>query len=106
MVNDGEKACEFIDKVESDPNAGCPEFLLLDLNLPKRSGKEVLQHARRSGKCKHIPVLVITSSDLPKDRAELSALGANRYFRKPASYEQFLKVGEILKELLQNDAVN
>lgn len=106
VVDDGDAACQFFERAEIDPDAPCPEFLLLDLNLPKRSGKEVLQRVRQSEKCKHVPVLIITSSDLSKDREELSALGANRYFRKPSNYEGFLKVGEVLKELLRNDRLN
>ena len=101
VVEDGEKALEFIERAENDPDFPCPDVLLLDLNLPKRSGKEVLQRVRQSEKCKDILVLIITSSDLSKDREDLAGLGANHYFRKPTSYEQFLKVGEVLKALLE-----
>ena len=104
IVDDGEKACEFIDRAANDPDAPRLEFLLLDLNLPKRSGIEVLHHLRDCTPFRNIPVLIITSSDLSRDRARFSELGANRYFRKPASYESFLKVGEVLKEMLQQDA--
>jgi chemotaxis family two-component system response regulator Rcp1 len=106
VVDDGEKAIAFIERAESDPDAPCPEVLLLDLNLPRRSGKEVLERIRRSEKCKNIPVLVISSSDLSRDREELAQLGARGYFRKPTSYEQFLKVGEVLKALLEDELVN
>jgi len=101
VVDDGEKACEFIDRAASDPKAPRLEFLLLDLNLPKRSGIEVLRHLRNRSQFRDIPVLIITSSDLSHDKARFTELGANRYFRKPPSYESFLKVGEVLKELLE-----
>ena len=104
VVDDGELACEFVARAENDPEIPCPDLLLLDLNLPKRSGKEVLHCVRQSNKCKDVPVLIITSSDLSKDRDELEILGANRYFRKPSSYEQFLKIGEILKDILKEKA--
>ena len=106
IVEDGEKALEFIRAAENDSEAPCPELLLLDLNLPRRSGKEVLERVRQSRKFKDIPVLIITSSDVAKERDELARLGANRYFRKPSNYEAFLKVGQVLKELLEEDAVN
>ena len=100
-VSDGQKACDFIKRAEEDPDAPCPELLLLDLNLPKRSGREVLERVRRSEKCKDIPVLVITSSDSPRERAETDQLGVSGYFRKQPSYQEFLKVGAVLKQILQ-----
>jgi CheY-like chemotaxis protein len=103
IVDDGAKAIEFIERAETDPSAPCPEVMLLDLNLPKRSGKEVLQRVRQSEKLNAIPVLVVTSSDAIRDRQELAASGATSYFRKPASYEGFLKVGEILGTLLREE---
>ena len=100
-MNDGQKAFDFIQRAEEDPDAPCPQSILLDLNLPKRNGKEILQRVRRSVKCKDVPVIVITSSDSPKDRSETAQLGANEYFCKPSSYTEFLKVGEALRDLLQ-----
>lgn len=100
-VSDGQKAFDFIKRAEEDPNAPCPELLLLDLNLPKRSGREVLERVRGSQKCQNIPVLVITSSDSPKERAETAQLGISGYFRKQPSYQEFLKVGTVLKEILR-----
>lgn len=102
VVDDGEKAFQFINQAENDPQFPCPEVLLLDLNLPRRSGREVLERVRNSPLCKHIPVLIITSSNLAKDRKDISRLGAVGYFQKPASYEEFLKVGEALKTLLSH----
>jgi CheY-like chemotaxis protein len=101
IVNDGDQAVKFIERADTDPEAPCPELLILDLNLPKRDGQEVLHRVRASGKCRDIPVLILTSSQLSKDRDELSKLGANRYFRKPSSYDQFMKVGEVVKEILK-----
>jgi chemotaxis family two-component system response regulator Rcp1 len=102
VVRDGEQAYEFIEMAENDPeHFPRPDIVILDLNLPRRSGKEVLKRLRQSERCSTVPVVIVTSSDLSNDRRELSALGANRYFRKPSSYEEFLKVGEVLKELLE-----
>src|SRR5215467_3190162 len=99
-------ACEFIDRAESYPEVPRPEFLLLDVNLPKRNGLEVLRHLRQSAKFRLIPVVIVTSSDLSRDLNEFEALGANRYFRKPSSYEEFVKLGGILRELLDEQKVN
>jgi two-component system, chemotaxis family, response regulator Rcp1 len=97
VVDDGEKACEFLEQADRDPAAIRPDVLLLDLNLPKRTGKDVLACLRRSKFCLHIPVLIITSSDNSKDRDELTRFGVARYFRKPASYDEFMKLGSVLK---------
>lgn len=101
VASDGQSAIEFIESAGADPNSPCPHVLLLDLNLPKRDGFEVLKTLRESGRCKGIPVVIITSSDSPADRAQAADLGA-AYFRKPPSYEEFLKLGGVLKKLLQD----
>jgi two-component system, chemotaxis family, response regulator Rcp1 len=99
VVSDGDRAYEFITEVENY-HVRCPDVVLLDLNLPTRSGREVLQRLRQSPRCADTPVLIVTSSDLPKEREELCALGANSYFCKPSGYEEFLKVGMLVQELL------
>jgi len=99
LVTDGQEAIEFIERAEADPHAPCPNFLVIDLNLPKRSGFEVLQRLRASEKCKTIPALVITSSDSSDDRKRAAGWGAS-YFRKPPSYEEYMKLGGVLKRLL------
>jgi len=101
VAADGEKAIEFIARAERDPDAPAPHLLLLDINLPKLDGFEVLKRLRASGKYEGIPVLVISSSDSPSDRSQAAELGA-RYFRKPPSYDEFLKLGGVLKQMLKD----
>jgi len=100
VVEDGAEAVAVFERAETDSAAFCPEIVLLDLNLPKRNGLEVLQRIRQSDRCKATPVVILTSSDSSKDREETARLGADRYFRKPNTYEQFLKVGTVLNEVL------
>ena len=76
-------------------------LILLDLNLPKVDGFDVLRRLRASEKCKDVPVIVITSSDSPADRSQAASLGAG-YFRKPPSYEEYLKLGAVLRQLLKD----
>lgn len=104
VVEDGEQACAFIERADEDPKAPCPGLLLLDLNLPKKTGLEVLQKVRESRRCRNIPVVIFTSSNSPQDRNETSRLGADRYFQKPTRYEQFLKIGQVLREVLEQAA--
>jgi CheY-like chemotaxis protein len=104
VAADGQKAIEFIERAEQDANAPCPHFLLLDLNLPKKDGFEVLRRLRASAKCRAVPVVVITSSDSPADVSQVAELGAG-YFRKPPSYDEFLKLGQVLKQRLKDSGL-
>jgi len=100
VASDGQKAIDFITNADADPAAPCPHLLLLDLNLPKKDGFEVLERLRASERCKNIPVLIMTSSNSPSDQARASELGA-MYFRKPPNYDEFLKLGGVLKRLIE-----
>ncbi|HYL75600.1 MAG TPA: response regulator [Bryobacteraceae bacterium] len=100
VVDDGEKAFHLIEATESDESLPCPALFLLDLNLPKRTGHEVLQRLKKSAKCSHVPVVILTSSDSPVDRAETTRLGATAYFRKPPDLEAFMRIGEVVQNIL------
>jgi DNA-binding response OmpR family regulator len=100
IAPDGERALEIIVQAENDANAPRPHVLLLDLNLPKIDGFELLRRIRASDKFKDIPVVIVTSSDSPADRSEAARLGA-RYFRKPVTYDEFVKIGGFLRQLLE-----
>jgi len=102
VAPDGQQAIEFIARAERDPDAPSPQFLLLDLNLPKVDGFEVLRRLRASEKFKAIPVLIVSSSDSPGDKSRAAEYGAG-YFRKPPNYEEFLKLGGVLKQLLKDN---
>lgn len=103
VVNDGNKAVLFFDSADSDDSAPCPVLVILDLNLPKRSGTEVLEHIRKSRKGSGALVIIATSSGSPRDREETARLGATEYFRKPSDYEAYLKLGEIVQRMLGSD---
>ena len=100
VLNDGEKAFALIEAAEADDSAPFPALLILDLNLPKRSGQEILQRVRQSSKLGRIPVVIFTSSDSPADRAETTKLGATAYFRKPADLEEFMCIGKVVQSVL------
>jgi len=100
LVSDGAAAIDFIERSDKEETAPAPDLLLLDLNLPKMEGFEVLQRVRESPRSRNIPVLIITSSDSPADRDNAQRRGAY-YFKKPPSYESFLKLGDVLKEILR-----
>jgi CheY-like chemotaxis protein len=102
FVDDGEKAIEFFDRFDSNPDIVCLDLILLDINLPKMRGNEVLQHMRASEKCGDSKVLVVTSSDSPDDIDvdEMNRLGATGYFKKASDFSEFMKLGEVVRNLL------
>jgi DNA-binding response OmpR family regulator len=100
VVNDGDKAIRFFQHVDDDDSAACPSLVILDINLPKKHGAQVLQQMRTSRRCAGALVLVVTSSDSARDRETMAKLGANGYFRKPSDYERFMKLGGVVRELL------
>ncbi len=100
VAQDGEKAIEFVEAADANPLAPCPQVVLLDLNLPRASGTEVLRRLRESARCSCVPVIIITSSDAPNDRAQAARLGANRYFLKSHNLDEYLKLGSVVKEVL------
>jgi two-component system, chemotaxis family, response regulator Rcp1 len=77
-------------------------LIILDLNLPRHDGIEILQSLRENPNLAHVPVVVLTSSDSPRDRLIATQLGAARFIRKPSNLEEFLNLGAVFKELLSN----
>jgi CheY-like chemotaxis protein len=75
-------------------------LIVLDLNLPRHDGIEILQRLRDTAGMAGVPVVVLTSSDSPRDRLAANQLGATRYLRKPSNLEQFLDLGAVFKDLL------
>ena len=98
---DGEQAISFIARAEQDASAPQPDILLLDINLPRRTGFEILESVRASRRWKDVPVLVFTSSDDPADRLRADTLNA-MYFRKPPSLKEFMMLGGRIKDLLES----
>lgn len=92
VVADGVEALEFLRRGGRHAGAPRPDLILLDLNLPKKDGREVLEEIKRDPKLQHIPVVVLTSSQAEQDILESYRLKANAYVTKPVDLEQFLKV--------------
>jgi len=76
------------------------KLIILDLNLPRHDGIEILRRLRETEHLASIPVVVLTSSDSPRDRIVASELGAAAFLRKPSNLEQFLSLGAVFKEVL------
>lgn len=100
VAADGAQACRYLELLGTDPSIPCPDVFLLDLNLPRSDGHELLTRFRAHPLCTRVPVIIVTSSDAPKDRERTKALGATRYFRKPSDLAEFLKLGQVVQDAI------
>jgi CheY-like chemotaxis protein len=89
-VPDGVEAMAFLHRDGTYFNAPCPDLILLDLNLPKKDGREVLAAIKADENIKHIPVVVLTTSTAEQDIIKSYELQANCYVTKPVGLDQFL----------------
>ena len=95
---------EMLRIISSEPTQAVAQrlgLIILDLNLPRHDGTEILQRLRETAEFAHIPVVVLTSSDSPRDRLLANQFGAARYLRKPSNLEEFLSLGAVFKGLLE-----
>lgn len=97
VLEDGAEALRFL----QNENAVPPHLFLLDMNLPKRSGTEILAAIRRHPTLASVTVAVLTSSASPLDKTRSEELGASYYFQKPLDLDDFLRIGHDIKRLLQ-----
>lgn len=92
IATDGVEAMEFLKKQGKYKDTPIPDLVLLDLNLPKMDGREVLEQMKSIDEFKKIPVVILTTSNAEKDIAKSYELHANCYINKPVDLEQFFEV--------------
>ena len=98
IVGDGEKALSFLHKEGVYQNCLHPDLILLDLNMPRKDGREVLAKIKADPKLKHIPVVILTSSEAEQDIRNAYNLQANCYITKPADVTQFFNVVKLIQD--------
>ena len=96
VARDGAEALDFLFKRGNFSNAVRPDIILLDLNLPKKSGKEVLEYIKKNDELKDIPVIILTTSKSEDDILKSYQLHANCYITKPVDFSRFI---DIIKQL-------
>ena len=100
VAHDGVEALDYLfatgEHADRDPSF-VPHLILLDLNLPKISGLEVLRRLRSDERTQLLPVVILSSSGEQRDMLDGYGLGANSYVRKPVNFEQFVQAVEQLK---------
>jgi CheY-like chemotaxis protein len=98
VVGDGVEALKFLHREEPYTDAVKPDLILLDLNLPRMSGREVLAEIKADEDLKRIPVVVLTTSQAEEDVLRSYDLHANCYVTKPVDLEQFLEVVKFIED--------
>ena len=92
VVSDGVNALRFLRREAEYADAPQPDLILLDLNLPRMDGHEVLAHIKSDADLQRIPVVILTTSDAEEDVLRSYNLHANAYVTKPVDFERFLRV--------------
>ncbi|MFC6087227.1 response regulator [Sphaerisporangium aureirubrum] len=92
VVSDGEQAMAFLRQEGKYAETPRPDLILLDLNLPRKDGREVLEDIKADANLRSIPVVVLTTSEAEEDILRSYHLHANAYVAKPVDFDQFIKV--------------
>jgi CheY-like chemotaxis protein len=92
VVQDGEEALSYLRSRGKYAQAVRPDLILLDLNMPRKNGRDVLRDIKNDPKLKRIPVVILTTSQAEEDILHTYDLHANCYITKPVDFNQFLKV--------------
>ena len=98
VARDGVEAMEFLRRGPNFLQAPRPDLVLLDLNLPRKSGREVLKEIKDDPNLRCIPVIVLTSSEAEEDILKSYNLHANGYVAKPVDFAKFVQVMKIIEE--------
>jgi two-component system, chemotaxis family, response regulator Rcp1 len=98
VVMDGEEALQYLHKEGKYSNIELPDIILLDLNLPKIDGREVLEQIKKDPKLKRIPVIVLTTSDAQNDIMKVYDNHGNCYITKPVDFDQFINVVKSIED--------
>lgn len=98
-ADNGQEALLLLEETD-DEEFRCPTLVLLDLNLPRISGLEVLRRLRSGERCRETPVIVVTSSSAEEDRLATQRLGINAYFEKPANLASYRELAEVIRKVL------
>ncbi len=97
VINDGEQAVNYLRKKNEYSDAVTPDIILLDLNLPKKDGREVLMEIKQDEQLRTIPVVVLTSSTAEEDILKSYENHANCFITKPVDLDNFIKVIKSIK---------
>jgi CheY-like chemotaxis protein len=99
VIENGDYAMNYVNALAQQERRRSPTIMLLDLNLPQREGREILQRGKSIPAGSDIRVVIVTSSKNPADQRETLAMGADAYFVKPYHLNEFMQLGDLIKQL-------
>ena len=105
IANDGQEAMDYLNRVgkyADKKEYPWPDLILLDINMPRKDGKQVLREIKENKEFKTIPIVMLTTSDQEKDILEAYELGVNSYISKPVRINEFIDVINKLEEFWFN----
>lgn len=105
LVRDGEEAMDFLMRRDHFRRAPQPDIILLDLNLPKKSGREVLAEVKADRRLARVPVVVLTASTVHQQFLQTEGLHVESYLVKPIDRQQFSAVMKLLRKDMLSDVV-
>ena len=100
VLTDGGAALSFVRREGKYAKSPEPDLAVMDLNLPKHDGIEVLEAFRQSRHLSNVPVVVMSSSTSPRERIRVERLGLEQYIPKPSDLDEVLRLGAVLKAIL------
>ncbi len=105
VTTDGEEAITYLKKLPPFEKSSTPDLILLDLNLPKRHGSEVLQIVKNDVSLRTIPVVILTTSNAEQDILLSYNLGVNSYINKPVDFDKFFEIVQKIEDFWLSTAV-
>jgi CheY-like chemotaxis protein len=97
FVENGVEVLKYLDDIATSDNESYPDLIILDLNMPKKNGKEVLAELKGNAVFKNIPVIIYTTTNSEIEKQKCFELGASTYIVKPASFEALIEVVESIR---------
>ncbi len=103
VARNGEDAWRILETASRLDSGDVPDLILLDLNLPRFDGEQILTWLREQDSLREVPIIVLTSSDSQRDRDKAMMLGARIYFRKPTDLHSFMDLGRVVADLMESE---
>jgi two-component system, chemotaxis family, response regulator Rcp1 len=101
-ISDGAEALAFMQQARDSSSSPIPDLAVLDLNLPKYGGIEILLAMRANQALAEVPVAVLTSSSWARERVQMQSIGIACYITKPADLDEYLNIGFVIRDILAN----
>ena len=106
FVEDGEELLKHLRKHVNDTSSDQPAMILLDLNMPRKDGRQALREIKADSQLRHIPVIVLSTSTSVEDVASTFELGGNAFIPKPTSFQRFVEIMETVADFWLNTIIH